>query len=241
MLKVKILIFPLAIVFSIWLIIWFIIPSWQDIQKARTQIADFEKKLSTIELKNSKVNELMGEINAKNEDRDLVYTFIPSQVKEEEIIDNLNFLASKENLFVYNLSVPLLNKYNNASFSDPNQALTNDTKIEVNFGVVGNYENIKSFLTKVASLERYNNISSLKIENEKAGQAGTGQNSLKASGIFIFDYFVNDDSSFNYEDPIFSESGRLNIGVIEEIRKKTSTEVLNLEIGTGGKSNPFNP
>jgi len=237
MLKVKILIFPLSIVFAIWLLIWSIVPDWNEIQAKKTQKADLEKKLSTLNSKNTKVSQLLNEINSNEQDRDLVYTFIPNGVKEEEIIDTLNFLASNEsNLFVYNLSVPLLNKYSNPSLLKNNLSTT----VEVNFGIVGSYENIKLFLGKVATLKRYNNVNSLKIEKEKNIQIGTEKSdSLNASGVLSFNYFIDDGSTFNYEDPLFSEKGMLGMGTISDIRQKTSTEIMNLQIGAGGKSNPF--
>ena len=239
MLKVKILIFPFSIVFIIWLAIWSIVPTWNEIQKTKTQKTGLEKKLSTLGSKNTKVNELMNAINSNTEDRDLVYTYVPNGVKEEEIIDNLNFLASKDNLFVYNLSVPLLNKYN-SQVANP-KATNASTIVEVNFGVIGNYDNIKGFLGKVAALKRYNNVRSLKIENEKSQTTGNQSSSLKASGIFTFNYLLDNEAGFNYEDPIFSENGRINMNIANDIREKTSTEVIELQIGTQGKSNPFIP
>lgn len=252
--NVKILLTPLIIVIAIIFAIWFVYPAYSNgvdgVKEKYAQLKSEESKFSGLESKSQNAEKLFSEISSLGADKDILYQFIPEAAKEEEVLDNINYLASASGVSIskFSISQPSANNQlmedtnPDGSSSAPSFSLPKNIKASIN--LAGNYENIKSFLNKVDKFERYENFSKLQIsqnlENSADG-AAVLSDVLNVSADVDFNFLEKTNlSESNANDPVFS-SDKLDLSAITEIKNKKTTEVLKLDAGQRGKANPFMP
>ncbi|HHE45916.1 MAG TPA: hypothetical protein ENL05_01010, partial [Candidatus Moranbacteria bacterium] len=95
--KGKILIVPVIIVIIIALSVWLVYPAYSNgnngVKEKYNQLRKEQEKLSNAQNKGANIQKLFGKLNSLSGQKDILYKFVPENAKEEEIIDNLNFLA----------------------------------------------------------------------------------------------------------------------------------------------------
>jgi Tfp pilus assembly protein PilO len=116
--KLKLLLMPSIIALSIILLIWLVYPAYSNdtdgLKERYNQLGLEKEKLSDIENKSLNIAKLSSDLSALSEDREFIEKFLPENIKEEEIIDNLNFLANSSGLSVLDISVEKLKKVEKA-------------------------------------------------------------------------------------------------------------------------------
>jgi hypothetical protein len=209
---------------------------------------------------------MISQLESNKIDQDTIMTFIPDAVKEEELIDNLNFIAGNEGLSVVNLSVaaaPVVQEEAATDISgnpvvegvvvdgsDPTAPIENTVVkakgYEVELSVVGGYEKIKNTLDKIYKLKRYNSVKSLTIgANEEEGsedgkaKAPSGDD-LKADMVLNFNMLRKYSGTVSMNNPIFSQSS-FDMKVAADVRNKKSVDILKMNIDQAGRANPFTP
>jgi Tfp pilus assembly protein PilO len=267
--KVKILLIPLLAVIAIGLLVWLVYPAYSNgadgfkekynvFKKEKQQIKDINDKKQNAEAMASQLSGISSE-------KEVLYNFIPENAKEEEIIDNLNFLASSKNsLSILSFSMSQSKTENSPeNFSDatsPENSELSDTALnnataaelvpmplpktknfEVGLKVAGNYENIRNFLVSIGDLKRYGSLSSLNISASKE-ENGELSSVLLAEIKIDFNTLKKTKLAPGYsiDNSIFS-SGQLDMGAISLINESRNTNLLKLNVGSKGKSNPFLP
>ncbi|MFA6048077.1 MAG: hypothetical protein WCV59_05570 [Parcubacteria group bacterium] len=262
--KVKILLPPLIIVSCIALMVWLVYPAYTNgvdgWKEKRDKLTSEKNNLDDAQKKAENVSRMVAQLGSNKVDQDTIATYIPDELKEEEIIDNLNFIASNEGLSVVKLSVkpetvvqqevPTDMSGNPVvDVSGGNPSATEDVTVKaknynVEFSVVGNYEKIKNVLDKVYKLKRYNSFKTLEIAaNETPGADGkkaAPTDSLKADMILSFDVLKKFSQTVSMNNPIFSQTS-FDMKVAQEIRDKKSVDVLKMSIDQAGRTNPFIP
>jgi Tfp pilus assembly protein PilO len=253
--KLKILLVPVLIVLIIIMAIWVVFPSLQDLNNKKVDLEKATFKLSDIQNKNDKADILSQSLNSNTDKLNTVLTYIPNQEKEEEIISNLNSLASSSGLSVFSMTVAPVEKTEEIVAVDASAtgAPVDGTGVmpveaakpvisnfKVNLGVAGSYENIKNFLGKVASLRRFNIVAGLKISKNTTvkSEEQASSNNLQANVSFNFNYIVKNNSVMNIDDSVFSGSG-FDMSVVDNIQSKMNTIVNGLTVGAIGMTNPF--
>lgn len=242
--KLKLLIAPLLVLLIIVMAIWVVAPAYRGLVAQKEELAAAKQKLAGIQEKNAQAAKLRQELAGNTGHKELLLKYIPGGAQEEIIIENLNALALGEGLAVFNLSVadnsrknsvPAVSATVNNSQEEIAPAVLSADSISVGVGFAGPYEKIKSFIGKLAALKRGNNITSLKIA---AATAVPG--SLQADMVLKFSYFAGGNSAISANSSIFSK-GSFDTAVIEQIKSKLNTEVVPVNIGETGKTNPFLP
>lgn len=257
--KVKILLVPLFIVMSIALLVWLVYPAYSngsDGFKDKWDALNNEKaKLADVQKKNETVTALYSQISSNKDKSDTLYRYIPEAIKEEEIIDNLNFMASNAGVTVASLSVaqPELNTNKNTTANMRGEELSDNSSAEdntnytpktqdfkVTYSVTGNYEQIKDLIGKLSSFERFDGMDSLSIKKPQSDANSKGD-ALQADMAINFNFLKKfNQTKLSVDDGIFALSS-FNLKPITDIETKKNVDVLKLNIDNIGRSNPFLP
>jgi len=257
--KVKLLPLPLLIVSCIAIMVWFVYPSYTNgvdgVKEQRQILATEKKKKTEAQEKAGNVSRMMAQLESNKTDQATVMNFVPENLKEEEIIDNLNFIASNEGLSVVELSVKpriIMTQSDTVDVQgnpivDANQiqsATVKPKEYDVDFSVVGNYEKIKNVFEKIYKLGRYNVVESLEIKKqetqESQGKKNEPSDNLVANAHLKFNIVRKSDRVVNINDAVFSETG-FNFEVAQMIKNKKNIEILKMSIDQSGRNNPFLP
>jgi Tfp pilus assembly protein PilO len=255
--KLKILVVPFAVIIMIVLSIWYIKPEFDTWQAKRATLKSKKVLLNNMIEKNKKMAVWREVVEKNSENKDVVLNYIPTDVNEEDIIDNLNSIAVKNGIslgdFVISSPVATVSA---APVADPavavdatvaaDEAITNsklaNLDINVSFSAYGEYDKIKSFLATANSLRRFNEVGSLKISSGEApaaegGDVTSSQGLLKVEIALLFNYAKKENVAMSVNDAIFS--GDLDMSVADSIKNSKNTNVDKLTVGQNGKSNPF--
>ncbi|MDQ1284265.1 MAG: hypothetical protein QG620_613 [Patescibacteria group bacterium] len=261
--KIKILLAPLLIVLMIVLAIWYIYPTYTDglegIKEKRVELKKEQDKLADLGRKIENSQKLSTQLARDEESRNVLFTYLPEKNKEEEIIDNLNFLISSDGgLLAREISVAQPEKkaaVASLSVEDESGAagtgLPGSEKVQakpeaeyftVNLTVSGEYDRIKSFFEKIYRLKRFNQLVSLSVgKPEESSEEGAGSSSaLEASAVLEFSVYKKDKLAVDADNKIFS-GGVFTMNVIQKVKDRANMEILKLNVEQQGKSNPFLP
>ena len=252
---------PLAIAIVIILMIWVVYPAYSNgtdgVKEKYEQLKKEKARVAGMEGKTRNAASMAAQLSSYPE-KDVLYKFIPEDIKEEEIIDNLNFIASSSGLGAFDFAVDqpeelsanlasesLLASQNSALGSEDILApavLPEAQKVSTSLRVVGSYENIEKFLGDVGKLARFNSFSKLQIGRYDVDEEKSGLSDVLAADIITDFNFLKKPvlSENSANDPVFSNS-QLNTGIVSEIKDAKTGDVLKLNIDQKGKANPFNP
>lgn len=244
--KLKLLVAPILVLLIIVLAVWVVAPDYQKLQAQKGELAAARLKLADIQEKNARAAKLKQALADNIAQKDLLQKYLPEKAQEEVIIENLNALMLGEGLAITGLSVandsrrssapaPVVPVEADASLGEIAPAVLAADSIGASVGIVGPYEKIKSFIGKLSTLKRGNNIASLKIS---AAAAAAGN--LQADMVLKFSYFAGGNSAISANSSIFSK-GAFDTAVIEQIKSRLNTEIIPVNIGETGKANPFLP
>lgn len=261
--KLKVLLFPSLVVIIIVLMIWVVYPAYSNgLDGLKEELKELEvekEKLADISSKIENVSSLSSQIEADSEEKSVLFKYLPESAKEEEIIDNLNYLSGKEDVSVYDLGVsrvkttevipgtitlgeaegliPPVSDFPASGL--PEVPWPTASKLEVNISVTGKYDSIKNMLNKIYGLGRFNQVSNIEIKKSTETDKGMGDN-LEFSAVLSFNFLKKVSNLSNLSNAIFS-SKSFDTQIISDIENQKSTDILNLEVGPTGKSNPFFP
>lgn len=255
--KLRILAAPILIILIIMVAIWYVNPAFQDLRIKKAALGAAQTKLEDVREKNRRAGELRENLATKTDQNGALLQYIPAQQKEEEVIANLNALAGAAGLAVYNISIGDIEKKEKVA-EDPMVQMGDsllasnapavavqpkpETKnFKVELGVIGSYGKIKELLGKIAALQRFNSIDSLKITKVKeqvaAADSGTSDN-LQADISLNFNFIDKNNAIVNLDNEIFA-NGNFDMSVVDEIKSQMTTVVNSLSVGTNGVQNPF--
>lgn len=272
--KIKLLLVPSIITLIVVLGVWLVYPAYSNgstgVKDHYDQLKNEKTKLETVLGKSGNANKLSLQLDSLGSDKDVVYGFIPSDIKESEIIDNLNRMAADSGLLIYGLSVdrPSLEvispevpmtmgstSLDDGTVSDPSLSaavpiLPKPKNFNANIQVSGSYDQMKSFSEKVDVFARYNSITSLYLKKGSSTVAG-GASTVTTADPNLDVITANMKISFNVlekaklsddnvNDPVFV-SGNFDTKIISQIQSQYSGAAMKLEIGQKGKANPFMP
>lgn len=271
--KIKLLLVPSIITLIVVLGIWLVYPAYSNgstgVKDHYDQLKSEKEKLNSILGKSDTASKLFSELDSLGADRDVVYEFVPSDIKESEIIDNLNRMAADSGLLIYGLSVgrpslevaspEALVTMGSTSLDVKSPSVTPVVPIlpkaknfEANIQVSGNYDQIKSFLEKLNVFARYNSIGNIFLKKGVSSAAGGSDNQPVITDTPTLDvltanikinFNIVDKTTLsgdNVNDPVFSSS-RLDTKIISQIKSQRSGAAMALDIGQQGKANPFMP
>jgi hypothetical protein len=244
--KIKVIAFPLLLAFSITLLIWFVKPEYDKYQATRSILEAKKVELAEIQEKKQKIVSLAESLAARDGERQIILRYLPETRNEEEIINGIDYLAKGAAVSLLNVNVES-KRANAQPVIDPATGLVLAPKAEIvpitaELSLLGQYESIKSFLTQIYKMEKFNEISSVSISKvEIAGEEG--QVSASASGILTLQAAV----SFGYlpsagaDTPpeIFAPGYEYDYSIAKDILNLV--KIPSIDVGSAGKTNPFLP
>lgn len=261
--KLKVLLFPALVVIIITLLIWMVYPAYSNgtdgLKEKLKELKTEKEKLASVDSKGENISSLSSQIAANAEKKGILFEYLPENIKEEEIIDNLNYLAGKDNLLVYDLNVSreksveaepgTITLGEAEGLTSPGADLSASASpvipwpavkdIKVDMSVAGNYNGMKDMLDKIYRLGRFNQVSTVEIKKPITSDKDTGDN-LEFDAVFNFKFLNKISTLSDLDNGVFSNKS-FNMKVISDIENQKSTNMLNLEADQTGKSNPFFP
>lgn len=257
--KVKILLMPLIIVITVAISIWLVYPAYSNgvngVKENYTELKSQQKKLTELLGKSENANSLSSQIASLSE-KDVLYTFVPAEIKEEEIVNSLINLASTSGLLLFDemvnqpareiqvaegavpAPVPALDA--NGVALPVVMPKVQNLKTEIK--LAGSYEKIKDFLVSIGKFNRSNVFQTLEIsKNSLEGQPNADSNILLISAAVDFNVLKNTKlNSSNISSSIF-DSPNLETKVISDIKSQKNANNFQLNVEQKGKSNLFQP
>lgn len=257
--KVKILIAPLLLIIIVALLVWLVYPEYTNgvdgVKEKRQEYAKAKETFATISQKEANLMSLSSSLtdSGNKSKKDILYNYLPDGIKEEDIINNLNYIASDLGLSVSDLSVNQPDKKElpvseTVSLSgQPNppaetlSATPTADKFKVDFSMIGSYDKIKSALAKVYKLERFNKILTLTIshiQNTETGTAELSGDNLQAAAVIEFDVLKKSNMAADPQNPAFDKNA-FSWNTIQKITDSKNVNMLELKVDGSGRSNPF--
>ncbi len=264
--RIKILIFPVALAVTIAIVIAYVWPEIGNVKKAKEGLAESQAAFQNIKEKRGNIEKLKIALEQNKDKEAFVLSYLPAQNQEEEIINKLNQLAADSGVALVALS-PEKEQASVAIPENTNEELSSKdilfsssgegtpaagqqgpalraTKMEIS--VSGNYAAVKTFLEQVYKMEIFNNIISFSIakEAEKGSQAGEEKtqnpDTLSAEAKIGFGYMSGTRLTGNYSAPIFSRSS-FDFTPYDKLIQLVTKKIPALDVGSQGRDNPFLP
>jgi len=247
--KLKILLTPLMLVIIMYLAIWVAIPAYsgpEGVVAAGEKLRSSEAKLADITLKEENAGNLVAALNDSSEQQKILLQYLPEKKTDEDVIANLNSIASGAGVFLSGVTMD----DEASAVAEPEEEFMldesgNEIPVEAtpkiiakNFKVsavlMGDYEKLRQFVVEVSKLKRFNEMVSMKITKN----SGSDNGALQMDAVIRFNYLDKTGSIASISNEVFS-MGMFDMGVIEKIKAKTSVDVLKIDAGSTGRSNPF--
>lgn len=264
--RVKILIFPLALAATIAIVIAYVWPEIGEVKKTKEGLAESQAAFQNIKEKRSNMESLERALEQNKDKEAFVLSYLPARNQEEEIINKLNQLAADSGVVLIMLS-PEKEQAKAAAAENTNEELSSKdvlfssskdgtaaagqggpvlraTKIEVK--VLGSYAAAKTFLEQIYKMEMFNNITSFSIakEAEKGSQAEgekpQNPDTLSAGAKIGFGYMSGTRLTGNYSAPVFSRSS-FDFTPYDKLIQLVTKKIPALDVGSQGRTNPFLP
>lgn len=241
--KLKLLIAPITIIVLIIATIGMLLPKVLEVKGVFASLKKAGQEMNQTMDKIKKANEFKQELTANTEKQNILLRYIPINKQEEDIINNLDAIASEAGVASIDLELVPVNKTvlpDVAAEGDANSQLTvNAIKtIDVEVSIVGSYEQIKTFLEKTRKMQRSNEVVSLKI-SKILDNEGVDLGLLRAEMVLGFGY-LDKITVTNVSENVLS-SGGFNMSIIDEITNNAKTNFFEINTGQTGKTNPFLP
>jgi Tfp pilus assembly protein PilO len=266
--NIKIIAVPLLILVIMVFSIWYVYPEYQDIKNISPITAEEKAKLADFDKKNAAISNLAIQAKSASQEQDTLAEYIPSQKKEEDIINQLNDISFTNGLLVLEITfeeskdakIATTDFAGNPLTTDPTtgevapidpitgaaivSAAPKPKDVNVRMVGMGSYEQIKAFLRKLEKLKRYNGIKLIKISRDldrTGGQASdneTSTNLLKMEVTINFNYLL-EVKKINSVDNDILKIQELDPSIAEKISKEKNSEIPAINITSIGESNPF--
>lgn len=254
--KLKILFFPIAVIVAMWAAIWVIKPEIIAIKSNLDVLETRKIDLQNVQKKQQTINSLVGNLDANTDKVKVVNDYMPATRDEEEIINKIYQRATDAKVTLDKLSVSdSRDKDKVTGIQAGGQALLDEdgvNPLKLNFikaevNVTGTYENLRTFLNYIHTMEKINSINSVKIgESVSEGDPDGGPAKPKANG----ELSATMDIDFNFFSPvrvqkntdlsIFSQQ-EFDFSVVDKVKKLLAEKVADVTVGETGKKNPFTP
>ncbi len=249
--KVKILLTPLILVISVTLVIWLVVPSFKGVLERRGELSKINQDIISLNEKEKSMAGLMDALSKSIDEQAVVTKFLPDDQNSEDVIKNLNDIATGESLSIFDLSVMQPKKdvalvetegvlENDPGYKLVEQEKTKTKEFDVSLSVFGGYENIKNIISKIYKLKRFNEITSLEISTRNTGLGDGNPNNLLANFVFKFNYLPKIDLVSNIDEEIFGNSG-FDMSIISKIKNFKDHEFNRTNVDSAGKASPFLP
>jgi hypothetical protein len=265
--RIKLLIFPVVLAASIVIVIGYIWPEFGILRQSFKSLDQSKNVLSSIMQKNTNIKSLISGLDQNTDKESFVKSYLPTGKNEEKIINGINYLAANAGVSLVNIAMEkeqaqalvanaqtqeptgskdVLFSGSQDANGNPIAPQSREVKtVKIEADVVGNYENIKSFLEQIYAMEMFSSMDSIIISKEAKSVTGDQANSdpsmLNSTLEIEFGYLPElKIYNKNYSDPIFSDT-TLDLAAYDRLTNLVSKKIPAIEVGTEGRTNPFLP
>ncbi|KKU55369.1 MAG: hypothetical protein UY41_C0013G0011 [Candidatus Moranbacteria bacterium GW2011_GWE1_49_15] len=234
---------------------------WPEVEAVRTLSAESKNGLEDLNLIKEKKDNIRGldqDLGKNSDKEELVNSYFPKVRNEERIIDAIYYLAANSSVSLANISIagdPLKGEdevdgpksvFSSQSpqagelpgAADQRTLPSSARSVDVEIFVAGTYENIKTFLSAVNSMEMMNDVTGVDISSQSAGEEGESSGFLSAQVKAKFYYMRNTRADNNYKLAVL-DSSEFDFSQVEKVKAFISQGIPKLEVGEKGMKNPF--
>lgn len=253
--RLKILVFPFAILLALFLVIGYIKPDIDVVQDKRLTLETKTAQSANMATLLSNIDVLTSALNEQSESERLVQTFLPKTSDQERVIDTFNYLASQSGVAVSVMDMKEILVKNTETEVLPDPAVATDAsgvlpppqslkpKVQAytaSVSVRGGYDNIKDFFNRLSHTNRFHQILNFTVTAAAGEEAASTPGLLSATFESQFDYFPDQklDSALNV--PVFMKGGFDSVQM-EMLKKWVNYTVPPLSKPVTGRPSPFQP
>ncbi len=225
----KIILFPFVIIIAIYATIVFIVPTFKENSSLKVEIKNQEIRKEKLNADLTILNNFISDANNHKIEQGFLENFVPKDVKEDVLINNISRYASESGTTLVGLSFePELKK---------KTELQNIEKIKSNISVTGTYENLYKFIERMFVINRLYTFVGGNIEAVQNTTESENSPSDQLKLDLSFEYF-NIASGGTIKD--VKKLGDVNYEKITKIKNKVNN-VKDIEAQIQARQNPFAP
>lgn len=257
------------LVISIFIIYQYVVPIVGKIGVVKQEVIQSNDLLRAIREKRESITALNSQLDTNKEQVEWVMKYLPQARNEEDVINEVNYIAVSSNVSLYSFSfeeaviedaaknteevVPsnLVASGNVQNVANRINEQTAGPKATFEFpikysgakiGIVGDYSSIKTFLQNLRDMDLYNVVHEVTIQLAKyKDDAKKDSTDLLAEINVNFGYMNPMTIQNNYTAAIF-EKRSYDFENVKTLKERSGTDVPKIELGTSiGKENPFLP
>lgn len=265
--SIKIIAVPLLILVIMVFSIWYVYPEYVNMKDLSPKTAEEKTKLADFDKKSAMISDLVTQAKAAGQEQDTLTEYIPSQKKEEDIINQLNDISFTNGLLVLEITFEGSKDAKAATDFAGNPLATDPTTgevaqidpttgtiivseapkpkgVDVDMVGMGTYEQLKAFLRKLEKLKRYNEIKLITISKDtnlaskQTSDSEVSTKLLKMEVTINFNYVTGVKKINNADNNIFKIQ-KLDVSVADKISKEKNSEIPEINITASGANNPF--
>jgi len=256
--KAKILLMPLIIVIIVAIFIWLVYPAYSNgtdgVKENYTKLKSEQKKLNELLSKGENVKSISAQISSLSE-KEVLYTFIPTEMKEEDIVNGIISMASNAGVLLFDETITQPSKESKAIEEPvpvptlapdsvgvvPTPLLPKTQKLKTEIKLAGNYEKIKDFLISVGKFNRSNGFEALEISKNTGGAESSDKSILLVDATINFNVLKKAKLNETNTNSAVFNNPRLETKIISDIRNRSNVNIFPLNVDQKGKANPFQP
>lgn len=239
-----------------------------SIGTVKQEVVQNNDLLRAIREKREAITALNTQLDTNKEQVEWVMKFLPQNKNEEDIINEINYIAVGSNVALYTFSfqepvsdavaknkeeivpsnlVTTGNVQNVATSINAQEIVSSPGSLPIKYsgvriGIVGDYASIKNFLQNLKNIDLYNIVHDVNIQLAKYKDEGKKDSAdLLAEMNVNFGYLSPTTIQNNYSAAIFGKTS-YDFENIKTLKARSGADVPKIEIGGGiGKENPFLP
>ena len=249
--RLKFLFFPVMLIVSVALFFGYVWPDINTVGTLKEEKAGMEKQLAQADEKQKAIDTVNVSMKQDPAATTAILTYLPQKRAEEKIINNLNFMATSESVVLTNLSIvdiapkvpeqstmpvgatPINATGDLAGASAVMATPENSMQFsEATLQLSGTYDNLSVFINKLQHEEMYNKVKSLSItaDNQEKPEL------LSANIVVDFGYLL--PTKLNSQNIDKLKPG-FNTNFNQELQKYIAQKTVNIDLGSIGRTNPF--
>lgn len=245
--RLKVLILPFFIVMILILLIGYMVPDFSVIQANKAAIQTKEDMAAKVDATIANINTLNGSLDAQPDLEKFAYRYLPSTQSQEQAIDAFNFLATQAGLVITKMELtqpsksqtPASEEVSSGEISDVSQvpAPQEAKTFILTASVVGSYENIKAFFSRLTHIERFQEVNLFSLATDVSVQP---LDTSRLVGTFEgeFGYLPPQPATSALGMPIFLSS-KFDFSNASKVLGQATSGVPILERPQTGRPNPF--
>lgn len=181
--SLKTFFFPLAVIISVFLVIWFIIPNWEDVQGKREELRKKEEISLSLNKKITKISEEILVYNENSRDLAVIYQALPSELDNDVLVDEIFEGAKRNGVLITKVDVGKVEAIKKEATATKQQMVVAEKnqmpkilqpdvfKISLKLDLTGNYIGIKNFINYIETAKRLFAVDNFEIKqaNEEGG------------------------------------------------------------------------